>query len=207
MPPQGAPLVPPPLILASGSATRAAMLARAGVAHEVVVPRVDEEAATAALLAEGAPPRDVAVALAEMKALRVSARRPDALVLGCDQILSCEGRLYAKPATPEEAREHLDSLAGRTHVLHSAAFLAEGGRPVWRHVGEAHLTMGRRSDEWLDGYVARNWEFIRHSVGGCRIEEEGVRLLERIEGDHFTILGLPLLPLLAYLADRRSIAS
>ena len=196
-----------PLVLASGSATRAAMLRAAGLAFEVVAPRVDEEALKAALLAEGRPARDIADALAEMKAARVSGRRPEALALGCDQTLSCEGRLFSKPTTPQEAREQLGALMGRTHRLHSAAVIHQGGEPLWRHVSEARLTMGRRSEAWLDGYLARHWESVRHSVGAYRIEEEGVRLFERIEGDHFTILGLPLLPLLSFLSVRGSIPS
>jgi septum formation protein len=199
--------MPEPLVLASGSATRAAMLRAAAVEFEVVVPRVDEEALKAGLLAEGAPARDIADTLAEMKAARVSGRRPEALVLGCDQTLSCDGRLYSKPATPEDAREQLQSLMGRTHKLHSAAVIYQHEEPVWRHVSEARLTMGRLSDEWLDGYLARNWEAVRHSVGGYRVEEEGVRLFTRIDGDHFTILGLPLLPLLSFLTLRGAIPS
>ena len=195
------------LVLASGSATRAAMLRAAGLAFEVVVPRVDEEAFRAGLLAEGASARDVADALAEMKAARVSGRRPEAFVLGCDQTLSCDGELFSKPATPEEAREQLRSLMGRTHRLHSAAVIYQHERPVWREVTEARLTMGRMSEAWLDGYLARNWESVRHSVGAYRIEEEGVRLFTRIDGDHFTILGLPLLPLLSFLALRGTIPS
>lgn len=196
-----------PLVLASGSATRAAMLRAAGLDFEVVVPRVDEEALKAALLAEERSARDIADALAEMKAARVSGKRPEALVLGCDQTLSCEGRLFSKPASPEEAREQIGALMGRTHRLHSAAVIFRGGEPLWRHVSEARLTMGRLSEDWLDGYVARNWDSLRHSVGGYRIEEEGVRLFSRIDGDHFTVLGLPLLPLLSYLATRGSIPS
>ena len=199
--------MPEPLVLASGSATRAAMLRAAAVEFEVVVPRVDEEALKAGLLAEGAPARDIADALAEMKAARVSGRRPEALVLGCDQTLSCDGRLFSKPATPDEAREQLRTLMGRTHRLHSAAVIYQHEEPVWRHVSEARLTMGRLSDEWLDGYLARNWEAVRHSVGGYRVEEEGVRLFTRIDGDHFTILGLPLLPLLSFLTLRGAIPS
>ncbi len=199
--------MPEPLVLASGSATRAAMLRAAAVKFEVVVPRVDEEALKAGLLAEGASARDVADALAEMKAARVSGRRPEAFVLGCDQTLSCEGRLFSKPATPKEAREQLRALMGRTHKLHSAAVIYQGEEPVWRHVAEARLTMGRMSEAWLDGYLGRNWDSVRHSVGAYRIEEEGVRLFSRIEGDHFTILGLPLLPLLSFLSLRGTIPS
>jgi septum formation protein len=199
--------MPEPLVLASGSSTRAAMLRAAGLEFEVVVPRVDEEALKAALLAEAAPARDIADALAEMKAARVSGRRPEAFSLGCDQTLSCDGRLYSKPGTPEEAREQLRSLMGRTHKLHSAAVIYQHEAPVWRHVSEARLTMGRMSDAWLDGYLARNWDSVRHSVGGYRIEEEGVRLFTQVHGDHFTILGLPLLPLLSFLSLRGTIPS
>ena len=196
-----------PLILASGSATRAGMLRAAGVPFEVVVPRVDEAALKAALIAEERPARDIADALAEMKAARVSGKRPEALTLGGDQVLSCEGRLFSKPASPEEACEQIAALMGQTHRLHSAAVIYQGGEPVWRHVSEARLTMGQLSAAWVEGYVARNWDAIRHSVGGYRIEEEGVRLFSRIDGDHFTILGLPLLPLLSFLSLRGTIAS
>ncbi len=196
-----------PIVLASGSATRQAMLRAAGVPFEVVVARVDEEALTAALLAEERSPRDIADALAEMKAARASDKAPGALVVGADQVLSCEGRLLSKPATVEEAREQLLFLMGRTHRLHSAAVIYRDGEPLWRHVSEARLTMGRMSEEWLDGYLQRNWESVRQSIGGYRIEEEGVRLFSRIEGDHFTILGLPLLPLLSFLAGRGTIPS
>ncbi|EYD74157.1 Septum formation protein Maf [Rubellimicrobium mesophilum DSM 19309] len=195
------------LVLASGSATRAAMLRAAGVPFEVVVARVDEETFTAGLLAEGASARDIADALAEMKAARISPRRPEAFVLGCDQTLSCDGELFSKPATPEEARKQLRSLMGRTHKLHSAAVIYQHEQPVWREVTEAKLTMGRMSDEWVDGYLGRNWESVRHSAGAYRIEEEGVRLFTKVEGDHFTILGLPLLPLLSFLTLRGTIPS
>ncbi|WP_371416294.1 nucleoside triphosphate pyrophosphatase [Rubellimicrobium sp. CFH 75288] len=198
---------PVPLVLASGSATRAAMLRAAGVVFETMPVAVDEAALREALLAEGHDARAVADALAEMKALRASARRPGALCLGADQVLSCDGTIHAKPDSPEAALDQLRALAGRTHRLHSAAVIAEDGRPVWRAMGEARMTMGRRSEAWLQDYVRRHWESIRHSVGGYRIEEEGVRLFERVEGDHWTILGLPLLPLLNFLAARGSIPS
>lgn len=196
-----------PLVLASGSTTRAAMLRAAGLAFEAVAPRVDEGALKEALVVEGRPPRDIADALAEMKAARVSAKWPEALVLGSDQVLSCEGRIFSKPASPEAAREQVGALMGQTHRLHSAAVLYSSGEPIWRHVSEARLTMGRLSEGWTKDYVERNWDRIRHSVGGYLIEEEGVRLFTRIEGDHFTILGLPLLPLLQFLSVRGAIPS
>ncbi|WP_210528473.1 Maf family protein [Rubellimicrobium arenae] len=198
---------PEDLVLASGSATRASMLRAAGLEFDVVMPRVDEGALKDALLAEGAPARDIADALAEMKAARVGPRRPEALTLGCDQVLSCDGRLFSKPATVEDAREQLIALMERTHRLHSAAVIYRGDEPIWRHVSEARLTMGRLSEEWIAGYLARNWESVRHSVGCYQIESEGIRLFTRIEGDHFTILGLPLLPLLSFLSARGTIPS
>lgn len=196
-----------PLLLASGSATRLRLLRAAGLDVEAVAPRVDEEAAKAALLAEGHGPRAVADALAELKGARASQRRPEALVIGADQTLDLGGALLSKPDTPEAALDQLRALMGRTHSLFSAAVLHHGGRPVWRHVAEARITLRRMSEPWLAGYVARNWEEVRHSVGGYLIEGEGVRMMERVEGDHFTVLGLPLLPLLQALQARGDVPS
>ncbi|WP_103257446.1 Maf family protein [Tabrizicola aquatica] len=194
------------LILASTSPTRLQMLRAAGVAVEPVAPRVDEATIRDALVAEGAHPRDIADALAEMKARKVADRHPEALVLGCDQVLALDRETFAKPETPEEARDQLRHLRGTSHKLLSAIVAYENAEPVWRHVGEARLTMHPFSDAYLDDYVARNWDSIRHSVGGYKIEEEGVRLFSAISGDHFTILGLPLLPLLAWMGTRGMIA-
>lgn len=190
------------LLLASASETRLSMLRAAGVPVEARPARVDEESVRRGLEAEGAHPRDVADTLAEMKARKLAERFPEALVLGADQVLAQGRTLFAKPESPQEARDQLARLRGGTHRLLSAAVLYDQGAPVWRIVTEAQLTMREFSDRYLDDYVQRNWETIRYSVGGYRIEEEGVRLFSAIQGDHFTILGLPLLPLLNYLSTR-----
>jgi len=190
------------LILASASRIRASLLQRAGVAVEVVPARIDEEALRLALAAEGAGPRDVADSLAGHKARKVGERRPEALVLGCDQVLDLDGAVLGKPADIDAARTQLRALRGRSHRLLAAAVLYHAARPVWRHVGEARLTMRSFSDAWLEGYLARNGAGLCDSAGAYKIEEEGVRLFSRVEGDHFSILGLPLVALLDYLTAR-----
>lgn len=196
-----------PLILASSSATRAQILRAAGLTLSTQSPRIDEETIRRALESDGAHPRDIADALAEMKARKIADRNPDALVLGCDQVLEFDRRAWGKAETMAEARGQLLSLRGQPHHLLSALVLYDDGKPVWRHIGKATLTMREFSDAWLDDYLVRNWESIRHSVGGYKLEEEGIRLFTAIEGDYFTILGLPLLPLLAYLGTRGFIAT
>jgi septum formation protein len=194
-----------PLILASSSAIRATLLRNAGVPVEVQPARIDESSLTASLQAEGATPHDIADALAEHKALRIAARNPSRLVLGCDQLLECDGTLYAKPESPAQAADQLRRLRGRTHRLHTAAVLFHDGQPIWRHVATPRLTMRAFSDAFLAGYLQRNWDSIRHCVGGYQIESEGIRLFSSIEGDLFAIQGLPLLPLLDILMTRQEI--
>lgn len=189
-------------VLASSSETRLRLLQAAGLEVTAVPARIDEAAVRDALLEENASPAEVADTLAELKARKIAEKRPEDLVLGGDQVLACEGELFAKPATLEDAVAQLGRLRGRTHRLYSALVAYEAARPVWRHVSEARMTMHAVSDGYLQAYVARNWDSIRHSVGGYKIEEEGVRLFSAVEGDHFTILGLPLLPLLAWLGSR-----
>lgn len=196
-----------PLILASSSQTRAQMLRAAGLELTLQSPRIDEETIRHALESDGAQPRDIADTLAEMKARKIADRNPDALVLGCDQVLEFDRRAWGKAETMADVRAQLLTLRGQSHHLLSAAVLYEDDKPVWRHIGKATLTMREFSDTWLDDYLARNWESIRHSVGGYKLEEEGIRLFTAIEGDYFTILGLPLLPLLAYLGTRGFIAT
>ncbi|KAM3106078.1 Maf family protein, partial [Phormidesmis sp. 146-33] len=136
------------------------------------------------------------------KARKVAEKHPTDLVLGCDQVLALDRQTFAKPETPDDARAQLRTLRGKTHKLLSAAVVYENAEPVWRHVSEARLTMHDVSDAYLDAYLDRNWDSVRHSVGCYKIEEEGVRLFTNITGDHFTILGLPLLPLLAWMRNR-----
>lgn len=194
-----------PIILASGSAIRATLLRNAGVVFDVVIPRVDEQAIKQSLIAEQAAPRDIADALAEMKALRVAAKHPESLVIGCDQILAQGRDIVSKPESPKEAIAQLQALRGKTHHLLSAAVIYADGKPQWRHVGQTRLFMRDVSDAYLADYVARNWDSICHSVGGYKLEEEGARLFSRVEGDYFNVLGIPLLELLSYLTLRGTI--
>lgn len=195
-----------PILLASQSESRRRMLDQAGVAIDCLPARVDEDAIIASLRAEQASPRDIADALAEHKALRIANRRPDALVIGADQVLALNKEIFQKPKDRDDARQQLETLRGKTHQLLSAVVLYDRGAPVWRDVSVARLTMRDVSDIYLDDYLDRNWPRIGQSVGGYLLEEEGVRLFERIEGDYFTILGLPLLPLLNQLTRMGRIA-
>lgn len=194
--------MPPPLILASRSQGRAALLADAGVSFEVLPVAVDEATIRDSMLREEAPARDIADALAETKARRAASRRPDAVVLGADQVLVCEGRLFDKPRNLDEAADHLRLLRGRSHQLLSAAVIYEEGRPVWRHIGSVRLTMRAFSDDWLAGYLASEGEVLRDMVGAYRLEGLGAQLFSRIDGDYFSVLGLPLLEVLAFLRSR-----
>ena len=187
------------IILASGSAIRGQMLSNAGIAFEAIVPRVDEEMIKIALQAEKATPRDIADALAETKAPKIGGKHPDKLVIGCDQVLDFDGQILSKPQTPEEAREQLKALRGKRHSLLSAVVVYHELEPLWRHVGQVRLYMRDISDSYLNEYVDRNWPSLQSSVGGYKLEEEGVRLFSRIEGDYFTILGLPLIEMINYL--------
>jgi septum formation protein len=195
------------LLLASKSAARRAMLEQAGIAFETVEAELDEEAAKLGLEAAGFDPRGIAEELAQLKALSAEAG-PDDLVLGADQVLELDdGTMLSKPGSREEALAQLKEMSGRTHLLHSAAVVVEDGETIWWQSESVALTLRPLGDEFLRDYLDREWEQIRWSVGGYRIEGPGVQLFERIEGSHFAILGLPLLPLLRYLRERGVLAT
>ncbi|MEY3623651.1 MAG: hypothetical protein RLZZ407_1210 [Pseudomonadota bacterium] len=191
------------LILASQSAGRIAMLRAAGVDVEPCPALVDEDSIKTALMQSGAKPRDIADALAEAKALKISRKQPTAMVLGCDQILlSADGKIFDKPEDKDEARAHLAALSGASHRLISAAVICEQGKPVWRIVDSAQMTMRALSAAFIDQYVDTYWDEIRHCVGCYRIEAEGAQLFASVSGSQFTIIGMPLLPILDYLRVR-----
>lgn len=187
------------VILASGSKARAQVLAGAGVTFETAVAGVDEAAVKTGLLAQGNGPREVADALAELKAVRVSRKHPGALVIGADQTLDLDGALFDKAASMAEARDRLQHLRGKTHKLHSAVVVARDGEVIWREVPAARLTMRPFTDAFLDAFLERGGESLLGSVGCYRLEDDGVQLFSRIDGDYFTILGLPLMGLLDLL--------
>jgi septum formation protein len=194
--------MPTSLVLASGSSIRAQLLRNAGVDFTVQTARIDEAAIKDALLADAAPPRDIADTLAQMKARKVADKIPDAMVIGCDQVLAIDGAILSKPTSPQDALHQLRLLRGQRHMLLSAAVIYHEGAPVWRHVGQVRLRMRDVSDTYLEGYVQRNWDDIRHVVGAYQLEGEGVRLFDSIDGDYFNVLGMPLLELLAFLTLR-----
>lgn len=192
------------IVLASGSPFRRALLANAGLDFSTIKPAIDERAVEAAITGE-VTPEDVASILAEAKALDVSERHPEALVIGSDQTLSLGDEIFHKPADMEGARRHLLKLSGKTHSLNSAVVLAQGGETLWRHVGVARLTMRQLKPAFIGRHLARVGAKALESVGAYQIEGEGIQLFDKIDGDYFTIVGLPLLPLLAALRERGAI--
>jgi septum formation protein len=189
----------PALILASGSSARRAVLEGAGLRFETRVAGVDEAAIKEAAQAEGIPAQDAALMLADAKAARVAAKAPEALVIGADQLLVCDGVWFDKPPDMTAARGHLQRLRGRRHELVTAMVCHRGGQRIWQHVAKPRLTMRDFSDAFLEAYLAAEGEALLSSVGAYRLEGHGAQLFDRIEGDQPAILGLPLLPLLGFL--------
>lgn len=195
------------LILASRSAARQALLRQALLIFETIPAAVDESAVKASMRAEGASPAQAAAALALLKAQRISGRETDALVIGADQILVCDERWYDKPADRAGAAAQLRALRGRSHVLVTAVAVARQGARLWSHVDSPRLTMRNFSEAALDRHLDAMGEAVTATVGAYMLEGPGVDLFARIEGDHFSILGLPLLPLLAFLRQHGAIGS
>ncbi|MBR0668070.1 septum formation protein Maf [Roseomonas hellenica] len=189
----------PGLVLASGSASRRALLEGAGLRFEVEAAAVDEASIKEACQAEAISPGDAAIILAEAKAERVARRRPEALVIGGDQLLVCEGRWFDKPPDLAAARTQLLALRGKRHELVSGTVAWRGGERVWHDITISRLTMREFSEAFLEDYLALEGERLLASVGGYRLEGPGVQLFTKVEGDHSAILGLPLFPLLGFL--------
>jgi len=195
-----APLNPPSLVLASTSPSRRQLMANAGLSFEIDPSGLDEEEVTRSLLAQRSSPQEIAEALAEMKALRVSQRRPGAFVVGGDSTLAVSGRLFNKPPDMQAARKQLLALRGQTHELFSSVVVAKNGARLWHWNERARLTMRSFNEAFLDAYLARAGDAVLTSVGAYQLEGLGAHLFSRVDGDYFTILGLPLLPLLSFLA-------
>jgi septum formation protein len=197
---------PVPITLASQSVARKQLLTAAGVNFTAQSAGVDETTVKQSLLADGLGPRDIADALAEAKAVKVS-RRIAGLVIGADQTLDLDGSLLDKAEGLDEARERLSLLRGRTHRLHSAVVVARDGVPVWRDLSSPAMTMRAFSDAYLEAYLERNGEAALTCVGGYALEGEGVQLFSHVAGDYFAVLGLPLLGLLDYLRLQGALAA
>lgn len=189
------------VILASGSASRRALLAGAGVVATPIKPNVDEDAAKAGMRAEGLSVRDQAMQLAELKAVKVSRSTPG-LVIGGDQMLNLDGEAFDKPADMDAARSHLVKLSGKPHRLETAIVVAENGIPVWRHLARPKLTVRTLTEDFIDEYLSACGDKLLSTVGAYQLEGRGSQIFTQIEGDYFSILGLPLLPLLDYFRVR-----
>jgi septum formation protein len=190
------------LILASASRSRARMLKNAGISTEAIASGVDEDAIKQDGLVDGLLMDDIAMALAQAKALAISAQHPNALVIGADQILVCEDQYYDKPRDMTEARKHLQALSGKRHELLTAACVAAGNEIVWQHISAPQLRMRVLDESFIATYLETAGPMVMESVGAYQLEGRGAQLFDHVDGDFFSILGLPLLPLLAFLREQ-----
>lgn len=195
------------IVLASASPVRRTLLSAAGLAVDIIPAHIDEDEIKRALKGEGIDAGEGATRLAEMKAQRISAAQPGRLIIGADQILVCAGTWFDKPADLNEARTHLRALRGRPHELATSAVIVRDGRRIWHHAERPKLTMRPFTDSFIDDYLDRAGSDILSSVGAYHLEGIGVQLFSRIDGDYFSILGLPLLPLLAFLREHGVVGS
>jgi len=198
--------VAPAVVLASQSPARRRLLAAAGVVFQADSPRVDEEEVKRSLRAAGAKPEQAAEQLAELKALKVSQRHPGALVIGADQLLVCDGAWFDKPADRTAALAQLEALQGRTHRLVTALVVARDGQRLWQHQEAPRITLRRLDRAQLERYLEAAGEGVLASVGAYHLEGLGAQLMLKVEGDHFTVQGLPLLPLLEFLRRNKALA-
>ena len=194
------------IILASGSASRRALLAGAGVDAESIKPNVDEDTAKAAMREDGMSVRDQAMQLAEMKAVKVSRTKPGVVIRG-DQMLNLEGEAFDKPGDLDAAASHLRKLSGKSHTLETAIVIAENGEPIWRHLARPKLTVRTLSNAFIESYIEACGPALLSTVGAYQLEGMGAQIFSEIEGDYFSILGLPLLPLLDYFRVRGLLTS
>ena len=197
----------PPVVLASASAARQRLLAEAGVPVTTDPPRVDEDSVKSAFRADGAGADDAAEALAEMKARRVAGRHPGALVIGADQVLTCDGRWFDKPQDRAEARAHLQALSGRRHQLVVSAVVVRDDTRLWHQTDRADLAVRPLSEDFIESYLDAAGPAVLESVGAYQLEGRGAQLFTEVRGDYFTVLGLPLLPLLGFLREHGVVAT
>ena len=190
------------IILASKSKVRALLLKNAGLSFVSVDAAIDEEQLKLSYIDAGYTPRDVADVLADMKAKKISNRFPNQLVIGCDQILSFREQIISKAKNINDLVHQLKVLEGNEHIVYSASVVYINNKPEWRFIGSANMTMRNLSDDFIFKYVEENWKKIQHSVGGYEIESSGASLFSKIDGDYFSVLGIPLLQLINYLINR-----
>ena len=192
----------PSLILASSSTSRATLLRNAGVAFEAYPPQLDEQMIKESMISENLSCRDMADHLAELKASKVASKFPNSFIIGSDQILEFQGQVISKPHSKAELFAQLQAFQNKTHKLFTAAVICHETRPIWRHISKVDVSFRPLSDEVINAYIDRFWDHIRYCVGGYRLEAEGVQLIRRINGDYFSVLGLPLLEVLTFLSLR-----
>ena len=190
------------IVLASKSPIRSLLLENAGIEFSTVDPAIDEKEVKLSYISNNYPARDIADVLADMKARKISNRFPDSVVIGCDQILDFNSKILSKAEDQDELIHQLKQLQGNKHKLHSACVVYNAQKPEWRFIGSVGMTMRNLSDRYISKYVQDNWDGIKHSVGGYQIENSGISLFSKIDGDYFSVLGLPIIQLIDHLLNR-----